>query len=123
LNRNPTATIKLLRAISPDIYAWLYRNDKAWLTDTNGQRPAPKHIGKSPVDWQARDQAISARIQASVVHADLTRKGGRMSFPELVQLVPELKAYLNQLPRLPMTQRALTMITYRRNRKTSESLL
>jgi len=123
LSRNPTATIKLLRAISPDVYAWLYRNDRAWLTDTNGQRPASKHIAKSSVDWQARDQALSARIQSSLVQADLARKSGRMSVPELVQLVPEMKAYLNQLSRLPMTLRALTLITYRRNKKVGEPFL
>jgi DNA-binding CsgD family transcriptional regulator len=123
LKCNPSATIKLLRALSPEVYAWLYRNDRTWLMETNGQRPASKHIAKSPVDWQARDQTLSARIQASLAQADMASKSGRMSVPELVQLVPELKAYLNQLPRLPMTQRALTLITHRRDKKVSASLL
>jgi DNA-binding CsgD family transcriptional regulator len=122
LSLNPTATIKLLRAISPEAYAWLYRNDRAWLTDTNSLRPTPKHIPKSPVDWQARDQALCARIQSSLVQADLARRGSRMSVPELIQFVPELKAYLNQLSRLPMTQRELAKITYRRNRKIDKLL-
>lgn len=123
LKRAPAATIKLLRALSPEVYAWLYRNDRTWLMETNRQRPATKHIAKSPVNWQARDQALSARIQTSLAEADLARKNGRMSVPKLVQLVPELKAYLNQLSRLPMTQRALTLITYQRDKQVSEPLL
>jgi hypothetical protein len=45
-------------------YAWLYRNDRTWLLETN-RRARRKGLGpRSRVDWLARDDAL--RIRASI---------------------------------------------------------
>ena len=40
VSRHPTATMKAVRQLAPAIYAWLYRNDRAWLT--SGERHVPQ---------------------------------------------------------------------------------
>jgi len=48
-------TIKGARKINPALYAWLYRNDKTWLINTN-KNYHQRHIPKGfTVDWQRRD--------------------------------------------------------------------
>ena len=57
--------IKWMRSLEPRAYAWLYRNDRAWL---DAHRPAAlmnSQRSRNPaVDWDARDVELSAEVRA-----------------------------------------------------------
>lgn len=45
------------------VYAWLYRNDWAWLLKVNAQYRRPSRDGSRRVDWRERDQAILDKLK------------------------------------------------------------
>lgn len=101
----PGVGTKLLRAFEPAAYAWLYRNDREWLRESFPTRTGlPAGQRRSPVRWDERDQALSAAVQRAVLLLAESRNGKGIRLWQLYQEVPELKAKLAQLHRLPLTQ-------------------
>jgi hypothetical protein len=99
---------KFLRALKPAAYAWLYRNDRAWL---DSHRPDPHALparsGGLHVLWDERDQTLSAEIIQAV---RVLRKGAgarQVKLWQIYQAVPALKAKIAALDRLPLTRRAI----------------
>ncbi|WP_027720829.1 TnsD family Tn7-like transposition protein [Maridesulfovibrio zosterae] len=45
------------------IYAWLYRNDRAWLMKINGQYRRSSRSENKRVDWKKRDQDVLATLK------------------------------------------------------------
>ena len=45
------------------VYAWLYRNDRAWLLKINAQYRRPFRDESKRVDWRKRDQAILDKLK------------------------------------------------------------
>ena len=100
--------VKLLRAQEPAAYAWLYRNDRAWLRDRTPPNVAHRGVPrKGAVRWDERDSVLSVAVQKAALelHGDSTPKQLRLW--QIYQAVPELRAKLRSLSRLPLTQRAL----------------
>jgi hypothetical protein len=59
----PDLGLKALRNIEPAAYAWLYRNDRTWLSENSIQsRLPPRMPSKERVDWHARDLILSAAV-------------------------------------------------------------
>lgn len=50
------------RGSSGAIYAWLYRNDRAWLLAYNSSIPMPSRTAGGRVDWAKRDAQIARRL-------------------------------------------------------------
>ncbi|MBN9410326.1 hypothetical protein DY262_09665 [Hydrogenophaga borbori] len=115
--------LKWMRKLEPAAYAWLYRNDTAWLRAN--LPPAPKESARraSPaVRWDVRDLELSARVFQTAL--SLSKNGATtLRLWQLYQVLPELKAKLGQLQRLPLTQRALETVLTRRATSTSPSEL
>jgi transposase len=108
LSNNRTASIKLLRSIEPKTYAWLYRNDKQWLTDKNKARIASPFAQGRAVDWARRDQELFSQLTNAIEESlNGTSSTKRIPITELIRRVPTLKPYVNKLDLLPRTRQLL----------------
>lgn len=107
--------IKFMRAVDPAAYAWLYRNDRAWLDDHKPQRLAiTTDSGATRVLWDVRDESLSAEVDRAVL--DLRQRVGtrRIKLWQIFQAVPALKPKLAVLDRLPLTRRVIEQALQRR---------
>jgi hypothetical protein len=111
--RYPDLGLKMLRQMDAASYAWLYRNDRAWLIEQSPPRTARLPDGrKSAVRWDDRDRQLSSEVQA--VAAQLAAGGGPVKLWQIYQALPQLKPKLSALDRLPLTARALDSALARR---------
>lgn len=115
--------IKLLRAIGPAAYAWLYRHDRAWLRDHSPSRSAyTAGDHRVRVQWDQRDEALCIEVQKVVVHLVQSNKGRHLRLWQIYQALPDLKPKLASLDRLPLTKRALEAALAARGSSTSADL-
>lgn len=108
IQEHPGIGIKLARAMEPAAYAYLYRNERAWL-DANLPAPSVRTPGNhSSIRWDQRDLEFSQAVKLAVLRLFERKSGHRpLKFPELLQELPDLKAKLRALDRLPLTRRAI----------------
>lgn len=96
--------VKLVRALAPAAYAWLYRNDRSWLKTHTP--PPTSRAPTSGVNWDERDRALCLKVrQATLVLWE--QHGKKLKLWQIYQAVADLKPKLAVLHRLPLTQRAL----------------
>jgi len=119
LEQYPALGIKLLRAIVPSAFAWLYRNDRAWLVD-NAPPPADRNpaLRSGSVRWDERDAHLSQAVLDAALTLSHSSSGKPLRLWQLYQAVPELKAKLASLHRLPLTSRVIETALGRRSRRT-----
>jgi transposase len=113
--QKPGVGVKAVRDIAPRAYAWLYRNDRDWLREASAPAAHTRVVMTAPrIDWDARDRVLSADVRR--VAAEIAEKAGKskLALWEIYQVLPELKAKLGALHRLPLTSRAITEATHRR---------
>lgn len=102
--------VKLMRAVEPAAYAWLYRNDRPWLEEHKPDRiEVPASTGVSRVPWDARDMALSAEVERVVLKLLENGVIRRIKLWQIYQALPALKAKLADLDRLPLTRRAIEL--------------
>jgi len=92
--------VKTARKNAPAAYAWLYRNDRTWMQSTNQGHFSRKASRGDAVNWAARDHSLANAI------GELRRAGGssgHTTIGRLCEQVPELRARVRQLHRLPKT--------------------
>ena len=116
--------IKLLRAMNPAVYAWLYRNDLVWLkahvpTAGSGAKPP---LARS-VRWDQRDDELSRAVDRVALQLSREHASKPIRLWQIYQVLPELKAKLPALERLPQTRHALEVALGRRRRKSSNTRL
>lgn len=103
---HPGAGAKIVRALEPAAYAWLYRNDRAWLISNAAPICDDQRTGSRHVKWDLRDAALSAAVERAAL--TLFEQGSaHLRLWQLYQVIPELKAKLGRLDRLPLTRAAL----------------
>jgi Tn7-like transposition protein D/TniQ len=108
LNDHSDLGVRVLRTMDPASYAWLYRNDRAWLFERAQVRAKEStSTRQSPVRWDERDQILSTELQRAVLVLADSARGKPLRLWQLYQAVPELKAKLNALERLPLTKRVI----------------
>lgn len=110
IEKNPDAILKELRGNQPACYAWLYRNDRAWLTQSIAQIPKSQYISAGNVDWHERDIRLVAKIKAAVYHIERHVRA-HVTLQKIYQYEPSLKPYLNKLARLPLTRHLLAEVS------------
>jgi Tn7-like transposition protein D/TniQ len=108
IQEHPGIGIKLARAMEPAAYAYLYRNEKSWLEE-NLPAPAARTPGNhSSIRWDQRDLEFSQAVQLAALRLHERRVDQRsLKLPEFLQELPDLKAKLRALDRLPLTRRAI----------------
>jgi Tn7-like transposition protein D/TniQ len=111
------ATPKLMRAMQPAIFAWLYRNDRAWLEAFAVELPRAPKSNYACVNWDARDQAMSQRIKQTALDWRELHANQRFTIGKLCQVMPDLKALLSKLDRMPLCRAALSNISARRSKE------
>ncbi|WP_374514459.1 TnsD family Tn7-like transposition protein [Niveibacterium sp.] len=100
--------MKFLRGLDPGSHAWLYRNDRSWLQSQTPARTSNRASKTAQrVQWDQRDEALCHQVE-TVAEALLAERANRtLKLWELYQRIPELKAKLAALERLPLTRRAI----------------
>lgn len=101
----PDLGTKAWRRDVPAAYAWLYRNDRAWLKAHSA--PPQRKLQVQRVDWNARDEVLSRAVYAVGDALRQQHPDGVLRIGQLCQLIPELRAKLGHLARLPMTEQAI----------------
>lgn len=107
ISSNPHSGVKAARLTEPAVYAWLYRNDRDWLTT---QSLAMERLARSPqarVDWDARDRRLSDQVRRIALELHEAEPDRRIKLFKIYQRLPELKAKLFKLDRLPLTRSVL----------------
>lgn len=114
--------VKLLRAMEPAVFAWLYRNDRNWLS---GNKPAAVRSQSSAnrVDWDSRDRKLSHDVRVVAEALWATHPGELVKLWQLCQELPELKAKLGALDRLPLTRQVLENVISARKKSAAKLLL
>jgi hypothetical protein len=107
ISENAGLGVKFIRKLEPALYAWLYRNDRHWLSENSNPRTHPESSGVLRAPWDERDTALSSAIANAVLK--LTPRLGNRSLRlwHLYQEIPELRAKLSALHRLPRTAVAI----------------
>lgn len=108
---------KFLRAADPRTYAWLYRNDHAWLLTHSPVRLSASLPGSPSVLWDERDRTLKAAVDVAVLELRRLSSDKPLRLWQVYQRVPDLKAKLAHLDRLPLTARALELAVARRKRR------
>lgn len=99
------------RQIAPAAYAWLYRNDRGWLTASIEAIPKIERGNHSKVAWDARDAALSQKVNEAAQRVlESNRTGKRVRLVEILKHVPEIKSKLHRESALPLTIKALKRI-------------
>lgn len=106
--------VNALRKLHPATFAWLHRNDRAWLVQSNAAvtRSSPPAIYRR-VDWAARDVALETQVAEAIARLRATSPDPqrRVRLWEIYQLAPDLKAKLGVLQKLPRTRSAIERAT------------
>ena len=115
--------LTLVRREASGAYAWLYRNDRAWLAMHRPTAIADLAVKQPGVDWDARDVAMSADVRRVAAELAAAHGSSRVELWQLYQRLPELKAKLGALRRLPLTLKAIQEVTRRRRKSGQIGLL
>lgn len=105
---NPHLRVKAARLLEPAAYAWLYRNDRAWLNALASRHPRGRPVAAVRVDWSARDRVLAEAVRREALILAKASPGTKVKLWQLYQRLPQLKAKLAHLERLPITLRAIT---------------
>jgi len=98
-----------IRLLIPSTYAWLYRNDRDWLKlNLPVRRVRARH---SNVDWDCRDLDLSQKVALVGTQLAAGEKCRKIRLWQIYQKVPELRAKLDVLDRLPHTKKVILKIT------------
>lgn len=106
---NPILGIKGIRQIIPDIYAWLYRNDKDWLTMQNRNLPSGRRGNNSSISWDDRDEDLCARITDTIIEHNIISETHRKYV--VYELVPGLYSALESKSHYAKTRKLLAELT------------
>jgi hypothetical protein len=109
VKENPNASTNDVRTISPSLYAWLYRNDRDWLTIQAQQLPTGYRGNHSSVDWERRDWVLFDLV-SSTLERKIDLNDTDNPLQNLYRLVPSLSRSLEKRGRYPRTRALLKQI-------------
>lgn len=108
LNQYTHIGVKLLRSMKPAVYTWLYRNDRDWLREHSPYtKESPGNNAHNGVAWDKRDIELSKEVEKTALNLFMENPYATIRLWQLYQRIPELKAKLDVLSKLPLTQRAI----------------
>src|SRR5690606_23666823 len=100
---------KAARNVEPGntLYAWLYRNDRAWLMEINKQHKQSRDLPGFKVNWHRRDIAVTRQLLQLVYQSDLQLAHPRLSANWLLQQLPNKASISNNISKLPLAKKVL----------------
>jgi len=101
---NPLLGAKAVRMLEPAAFAWLYRWNRDWLDAQAEQLARVRNAGGLHVDWDARDLDLAKEVLAAGLDIAKSASGVRIKLWQIYQRIPQLKAKLSKLDRLPLTR-------------------
>ena len=104
---NPFSGVKAVRLLEPAAFAWLYRNDREWLNSQLTTLHKQVRSNNSHVDWDTRDLALARQVRETCLQLAIDTPGKHIKLWQIYQRLPELKAKLAKLDRLPVTREAI----------------
>jgi hypothetical protein len=117
IEANPASGIKALRLLESAVYAWLYRNDRAWLTEQCKLLAGRSTMVRpSSICWDERDRDLATAVQKIVALLGKQHPGQTIALWQIYQRLPELKAKLAKLDRMPLTYQVLRQSVGRRSK-------
>jgi Tn7-like transposition protein D/TniQ len=102
-----SATLTALRRLQPASYAWLYRNDRAWLVSFSATLEHLSRSNNTCIRWDRRDVDLSKAVTTSTLELLHSNPKRRLRLAHLCDSIPGLKARLSALDQLPLTRAAL----------------
>jgi hypothetical protein len=101
---NPNAGIKKIRSMAPALYAWLYRNDRAWLAQNQPPRLKPA-VTLSYIDWAKRDLELAPQIATAVLHLkNRPGKPKQVTVTAIGRVLGKQALFEASLAKLPLTR-------------------
>lgn len=104
---NPLSGVKAVRLLEPASFSWLYRNDREWLNSQTATLQPQVRGNNSKVTWDKRDSDLSQLVRETCLQIARSEPGSRIKLWKIYQRLPELKAKLAKLDRLPLTRAAI----------------
>ncbi len=101
---------KQLRDMQPAIFAWLYRNDKAWLQDFTRRLTPARKSNHAHIKWDSRDADLAAAIRQAALRIIGRDSTGTVKLSQLCDAIDGLKGRLSSLDRLPLTRAAIAQV-------------
>ena len=108
ITNNPNLGVKAVRVLEPAAFMWLYRHNREWLTEESAKLSKAPRQNHSNVDWDARDEALAQQVKEVALEIFEKNPYKRILLWMIYQRLPELKAKLAKLERLPLTKSAIT---------------
>ncbi|ALZ75684.1 TnsD family Tn7-like transposition protein [Rheinheimera sp. F8] len=93
------------------LYAWLYRNDKAWLMEFNKQHKLPRDLPSLKVDWHRRELAAIRQLRKLLADTEPHYTGPRFSANYLLARLPNRSTIEKNLDKLPLVRMYLQRYT------------
>lgn len=109
VDANPVSGVKAVRLLRPEIYAWLYRNDREWLAAQAAAIGSQRRVVGQRVDWDGRDRELAQRLMQVAMAVARENPGRCLKLWQIYQKLPDLKAKLGHLDKLPQTHLALKL--------------
>lgn len=107
VEQTPNSSANIIKRLAPNVYAWLYRNDRSWLLSKTGSLPSGRGGNYVTVNWDARDENLCTLIKKVLIEFPTDSKIRKR---DLYQLVPNLFSSLENRSHYPKTRRLLSEI-------------
>lgn len=91
----------------PRLYAWLYRNDRAWLIDFNSKLPCGRNGNHSNVNWLKRDLDLMELINSAIITLRNGSELKNITRADVFSLVPNLSRVLEKREHYPKSRTLL----------------
>lgn len=101
-------SLQQLRQQIPEVYAWLYRNDRSWLLEHMLSLPNGRRGNHSCVDWNARDQQLAQRVKELTAASFGECPTMRLKRKDVYAQIPELPSALRRPDRYSVTRALLS---------------
>lgn len=119
IDLNPNSSAKVVRSERPKLYAWLYRNDNAWLLQETAKLPTGRNGNNSNVNWTLRDTTLELHIIDALRQKLEDNESSRLTNKDIFSLIPTLSSCLHNRKKYPRTRALLLELKQRSKNSTA----
>ena len=105
---NPNLGVRAVRMLEPSAYIWLYRHDQSWLNKESEKLQRLTRQNHSNTKWDERDLEFSKEVKEISLQIFEENPNQRIQLWMIYQKLPNLKAKLSKLDKLPLTKLAIS---------------